>query len=233
MDKRELIQAIVDLEWPMFHNVNGEDAPKADCQNDRATFTGMRTGQFAAWDEEALASYLEDLKAAVAAGRNLDTEKYIHMMKTTSPSKYEQLSKRCVFPDEEGLAYAQKITDKMIDQTVALFDAYPYVAGSGRPLRSQEDWSGVTSIETYQKGELYTYSTKTLKLLWAHMEKLEAEGLSLAKLILENSVRYYGYKDLEEAEAGMKKFAESQPIEFSFGCGCCSDDDCGDGGCCG
>ena len=229
MDKKALIQAILDLEWPMFHNVNGEDGPKADCQNDHPTFIGMRTAQFDAWDEATLASYLEDLQAAKAAGRNLDTEKYIHMMRSTYPLKYEELKKQCVFPDQEGLDYAEKITDKMIEQTVALFDTYPYVAGSGRPLRSQEDWGGVTSIETYQKGELYTYSTRTLKLLWEHMQRLEAQGVSIARIILENGIKYYGYKNLEEAEAATKKHAESLPIEFSFGCGCCSDD----GDCCG
>ena len=32
MEKTALIDAILEKEWPMFHNVNGED--RADCQND-------------------------------------------------------------------------------------------------------------------------------------------------------------------------------------------------------
>ncbi len=100
---------------------------------------------------------------------------------------------------------------------------WPGAAGPSAVRRT----GGVTSIETYQKGELYTYSTKTLKLLWDHIQRLEAEGVSLAKLIMENGVKYYGYSNLEEAEAASKKHAESLPIEFSFGCGC------GDGDCCG
>ena len=52
MTKKELIDAIVELEWPMFHEVNGDT--RADCQENRPVFVNMRTAQFSEWSEEAL-----------------------------------------------------------------------------------------------------------------------------------------------------------------------------------
>ena len=66
MAKAELIQKIVEKEWPMFHNVNGED--RVDCQEDPTTFYNMRTAQFDVWNEDALESYNKDL---TSAGRTL------------------------------------------------------------------------------------------------------------------------------------------------------------------
>ena len=40
MDKKALIDAILEKEWPMFHNVNGEE--RASCQNDYPVFEIMR-----------------------------------------------------------------------------------------------------------------------------------------------------------------------------------------------
>lgn len=231
MDARSCIEAIIDLEWPMFHSVNGEDGPKADCQNDKITFEAMRFAQFAAWDQPSRLSYLEDLQAAKAAGRNLCTEKYIHMMKSTAILQYRQLEHLLTFPDAEGMELVDQITEKLIEQTEVLFQKFPYTSGFGRPLRSSMDLGGVTSVETYQRGELMTYSTKTLSLLWQHLLNLEQQGRALARVILENSIRSYGFPDLETAEAEAKLRVEAMPIEVSFGCSCCSDDRCGDDGC--
>ena len=55
MDKKELIKSIVAKEWPMFHNVNGDE--RVDCQEDPTTFENMRTAQFSVWDEASLKSH--------------------------------------------------------------------------------------------------------------------------------------------------------------------------------
>lgn len=220
MPDKNMIDSIISLEWKMFSTVN-EGGPKASCQEDPVTFDGMRRAQFSAWSQEAVQCYLNDVEIATAEGRNLAMEKYIHMMKTTAPVQYSKLIKNVVMPSRAAAETADKITAKMIEQTEKLFAEYPYVSGSGRPLYSAADFQGTTSVETYQKGELYTYSEATLNALWNHVCALESEGKSLAKMILENSVKFYGYNSIEEGEAAMKKFAESQPIEFSFGCENC------------
>ncbi len=211
----ELIKKIITFEWDMFQAVN-EGGPRASCQNDPATFEGMRRGQFEAWSDETLASYADDLANAVLDGRNLVMEKYIHMMKHSEPAQYEKLISLITLPDDGIKALAQEISDKLLEQTVRLHQDYPYVSGSGRPLRSVSDLSGVTSIETYQLGELYTYSKKTLKSLKARLLALEADGQSLAKNILQNSVRHYGYKTLEDAEAATKKRVDEIGVEVTI-----------------
>lgn len=220
MPDKNKINKIITLEWKMFSSVN-EGGPKASCQDDPVTFEGMRRAQFSAWSDEAVDCYLNDVESATATGRNLAMEKYIHMMKTTMPVQYEQLLDRVVYPSPAAVETAEKITAKMIEQTAILHEKYPYVSGSGRPLYSSADFQGFTSVETYQKGELFTYSENTLNALWKHLCALEAEGKSLAKIILENSVTFYGYNDIDQAEEAMRKHAQSQPVEFSFGCDKC------------
>ncbi len=216
MNKDALIDRIVSLEWDLFQAVN-EGGPRASCQEDRVTFEGMRRGQFEAWSTEACGSYLEDLLNSILDGRNIVTEKYIHMMKYSSPAQYAELVKYITMPGVEAEALAGEISALMLDQTEALFKSYPYVSGSGRPLRSVSDFSGVISIETYQLGELLTYSEKTLLLLKKHLRALEKAGNSLARLILENSVKHYGYKTLDEAEAATKARYEQSKKSGSDG----------------
>lgn len=213
----DIIDKIVIVEWDMFQAVN-EGRPRADCQEDRVTFEAMRRGQFEAWSEEACASYFDDLLNAVLDGRNLVTEKYIHMMRFSSPVQYDALCQNMQLPDDMQKLLAHEISDKLLEQTAVLFEKYPYVSGSGRPLHSVQDFSGVTSIETYQLGELLTYSEKTLKYLKNHLLALELEGKFLAGDILENSVRHYGYKTLDEAETSTKARIDKEGIKISFGC---------------
>ena len=219
-DNTELnaLDEIVSFEWDMFQAVN-EGGPRADCQNDRETFEGMRRAQFQAWSSEASASYLDDLLNAVLDGRNLVSEKYIHMMKHASPRQYEALAKTIPAPGEEEKRLAREISEALLQETVTLQKQFPYVSGSGRPLRSQQDFTGVTSIETYQLGELLTYSEKTLSLLLKRLMALRAEGKSLAREIMEHTVKHYGYSSLESAEAATKARIDKEGINVTFGCG--------------
>lgn len=199
----DIIDKIIHIEWDMFQAVN-EGGPRADCQEDRATFEAMRRAQFLAWSPEACDAYFDDLMNAELDGRNLIAEKYIHMMKTTSPAQYGALAKTIPMPDDFQQRLAADTTRRLLAQTVSLHLKYPYVSGSGRPLHTKDDVSGVASIETYQLSELLTYSVKTLQLLSDHVTALEEAGRSLAGEILANTVKYYGYETLESAEAATK-----------------------------
>ena len=80
-----LTDRIIEKEFSMFTTVNqGHD--RADCQDDKETFTIMRKSQFSAYDILTLESYLQDLLAAEAGHRNLVTEKYAWMMAKTAPA---------------------------------------------------------------------------------------------------------------------------------------------------
>jgi len=221
-NNKEVIEKIVSIEWEMFTSVNEGEA-RASCQEDRATFEGMRTAQFAEWSPQAAASYLEDLEEARRCGRNLAEEKYIHMMKTTEPSQYNALLERVKLPSDAARALAKDVSDMLLEETRILFEDYPFVSGQGRPLYSTFDYGG-TSVETYQYSEFLTYSENTLVLLKAHITGLEKIGESMARKILESTVKFYGYDSLDSAEAATKERIEKMGVQMTFGC--CAGGDC-------
>jgi hypothetical protein len=65
-----------------------------------------------------------------------------------------------------------------------------------------QDTSGkkAVSINTYQQGELLTYSERTLKLLLEHITNLQSDGTSIVNLIMLNQIQSYGYQTLAEAD---------------------------------
>lgn len=201
-----VIEKIIAIEWEMFVSVN-EGAALASCQEDKPTFTGMRKAQFSAWSRDAARSYLSDLELAQASGRNLLAEKYIHMMSSTEPTVYKALISAIPAPTEEARKLAAELSDLLLEQTRELFESYPHVAGQGRPLYSSQDSIG-TSVETYQHGELLTFSENTLRELKAHALALEKAGMPLARIILENTVGFYGYDSLESAEETTRALEE-------------------------
>ncbi|MDR0893265.1 MAG: DUF4125 family protein, partial [Mediterranea sp.] len=81
----EVLDEIVHLEWQMLQQIN-VGGPRAGCQDDPTTFKAMRTGQFANWSAAAAGAYLDDLRQAIASGRNLVAEKYVNMMILESPA---------------------------------------------------------------------------------------------------------------------------------------------------
>ncbi|MBR5730814.1 MAG: DUF4125 family protein, partial [Firmicutes bacterium] len=200
MEKKDIIQSIVEKEWPMFHNVNGED--RVDCQEDPTTFYNMRTAQFKVWDEASLESYDRDLDAAIAAGRSLVKEKYIWMMQNTDKEAFEAFRAELPEVSAEKEALVKDIWTIMLAQTEELRKTYPLLALGGRPLHAAEEdkWA---SIETYQTSELKTYSEDTLKKLLAHIKDMQAKGEDFVYKIQENSVTCLGYKDMKEAEIAM------------------------------
>ncbi len=200
MDGKELREQIIEAEWKMFqatHNKGG----RASCQDDYMTFYNMRRAQFDAWNEETAESYLEDLEMAENCGRNLIAEKYLNMMKHTHPEEYE--AQKHFLPDvsEEKQRLSDEICSEMIAQTIPLREDFPHVGDSGRPLFSEEDNKGFISVQTYQMGELLTYSERTLYLLRDHLFSLKKMGKSLAREVTSRSICSYGFASLEEAEA--------------------------------
>ena len=198
MEQQKIIENILEKEWPMFHSVNGDT--RVDCQEDRRVFEAMRRAQFAAWSPEAAESYLRDLEAAEQAGRNLVREKYIRMMQSTDPQGYEAFRGELPPLSEAQTRLIDEIWAILLEQTERMRETYPAVALGGRPLRAEEETEGWASIETYQTGELATYSEATLRALLRHAEALKREGKDLAYLIQENSVAAMGYRSMEDAE---------------------------------
>ena len=203
MDKEKIIDSIIELEWPMFRDVNGDT--RADCQENYPMFVNMRTSQFSAWNEEALSAYREDLLAAEGEGRNLLRDKYIHMMSSTDPAGYLHFLPELPPVSEEKKTLVEEIWQLMLPQTVELRRKYPNVGKLGRPLLSADERNGYASVETYEKGELMTYSEKTLRALLAWIRGQAEAGVSVAAQIQENGILSVGYASMEEAEEDARR----------------------------
>ncbi|MFH1486778.1 MAG: DUF4125 family protein [Chloroflexota bacterium] len=196
--KMDLIARIVASEWKMFVDVPNAGG-KASCQEDSGSSEIFRSSQFVSWSEAALESYLLDLAEAENSGRNLLTEKYARMMGSTSPADLA-LIEHLVPPLAPGAApLIDQIVEIMLAWEEVLWEKYPNVLKRGRPLRTSADTQTVTSMETYLRGELATYSLRTLRPCYENILRQRSENVNGSQLTLEYTVSRYGFKSLEEA----------------------------------
>jgi hypothetical protein len=194
-----LIRQIVDREFQMFQAVSNRGG-RASCQDDFTTFEIMRSSQFAAWSADMLESYLDDLIKASASGRNLLAEKYAWMMKETFPDEFKSIQASLEPLSTEKRTVIEKIMQIQTDMTAELYKQFPATCSSGRPMRQNPSSPQVTSSLVYLRGELCTYSLRTLTLYLEHLKSLKSAGRNLPIEILENTVRRYGYRSLAERE---------------------------------
>lgn len=195
----DTLKAILDIEWEMFSTTQNEGGT-ASCQEDKPQFTVMRTAQFSGWDGASLESYLADLRAADMSGRNLMSEKYAYMMESTSPEEYEKIRHLLPAISAEKEALVSPLVEQTVKWAEEFHRGYPKIAGRGRPVRRSSDSLWVTSAETYHRGEMLTYSERTLKLLGALYREKAAQGGNLYTDILRETALLVGFKSLDEAE---------------------------------
>lgn len=201
----DIIDAIVQLEWKFFDKVQNEGG-RADCQNDWQTFSVMRRSQYQAWTGPMLESWLSDLLRAYDEGRNPLTEKYGYMMCVSDPAGSQDTAARLPQVPQEKKELAHRIVARLLPLNEAYRQKYPHVAGRGRPLRtSEEAAAGWTSIETYETGELWTYSQETLKLFDEHLAELEKSGRSYPEMVVENGLKQRGFESIRQAEEYLAK----------------------------
>ena len=196
--KEDIVTRIVDAEWEMFHNVPNIGGT-ASCQQDRKTFEVNRTSQAMSWSEGILESYMNDLIEAKSSGRNLLTEKYGRMMESTSPEEYAQIKRWLPSLSREASLLIEEIIRITLKWDRAMQEKYPYIVRRSRPLYSTEDTRSVTSMETYLRGELATYSLKTLKLYCKYARELESANINMSENTLEYLMKSYGFKSVQEA----------------------------------
>ena len=184
---------IIAIEFDLFDKVQNEGG-RASCQDDFRTFNIMRGAQFDAWTDEMRESYLDDLKTAMAAGRNLVMEKYAYM------TGYAYMGERDDIERKQELL--MEIMVPMEEDTVAMHQSYPNIARHSRPLGMNT--GRATSVDKYLFCELMTYSARTLDLMNEYIKQLRAEGKSLPLMILENTATRYGFSSLDDAEARIR-----------------------------
>ena len=199
-----ITENIVNLEWELFQDVNNAGG-RAACQDMPQTFAIMRASQYHAWPEEVRESYLDDLHAAEEAKANLLAQKYAFMMKSTYPEEFASLQAALPAISPECESMIDQILDIQVPWAREIAKKYPHFASRGRPVHAHEDSRWGTSIETYLRGELSTYSSRTLALLLEHYRKARAEGVNLQEVADTFMVRCYGYDSIATAEEVMAR----------------------------
>ena len=199
----DLVTKIARLEFEAFDKVQNEGG-RASCQNNWPTFSVMRKSQYMAWTRPMLTQYLYDFTREYEMGHNLITEKYGRMMESTAPDRYEEI--RQYFPEisEAKKAVIEQIVGIQMSMLEEFGKEYPLLAGNARSFHTYEDNPMNTSYETYLRGEISTYSDKMLQLYGGFVISCAKGGRNIAKEIIANTGRLYGYKDLAEFEASVK-----------------------------
>ena len=186
-DKRSVIESILDLELNMFLNVRSEYP--VNCQQNPEGFRLHRGAQFSVWSEETLRSYHDDLLRAEQQGRNLMTLKYARMENLIPPLTVNPI--------------IDEIVQMELEAQREMLIRYPGIVSRSRPLG--DDSPGATSFKTYLRGELETYSDRTLELLHRDIQQIKDRGENWAKQLYTNLVRELGYDSLDEVEEGLRK----------------------------
>lgn len=199
-DKARVISQILKLEWPMFQavkNVGGQ----ASCQKRQDDFIVVRGTYYLVWDTPSLESLLHDFQTAQNDGRNLVTEKYARMMEYTDPDYYwTNLKPHLPDVPNDAIALTEKITALYLSWEEEFIQKYPGLAKRSRQL-SNAMASSETGEKEYLMGELQTYSHETLRKYADHLVRVNSNQINLVFQIKEMTVKYGGYRSLEDAES--------------------------------
>lgn len=194
-----MIENIIAYEWKFFMQVSNIGG-RAACQDDFETFSRQRTAQFKAYDDQTLKSYLDDLKEYKNINFNPMMLKYAYMMKSSDPQTYQKL--------EACLPKKESISQELIESIVAFEvimreefgEKYPHIAALSRHIYSSDDQEDDVSFETYLRGELMTYSPKTLYHYGRMIVDMLNNKVNMITLIQAETARLYGYQSLDDAE---------------------------------
>lgn len=194
-----MIQEIIKREWDFFQKVENIGG-RASCQNDFETFFLQRQGQFQVYYLKVNESYLEDLIDYQSIGRNPIMEKYAYMMESTDWDYYQTIQDQLPPRDQETMQLIDSICTIEVSMKEEFNEKYPKLASRSRLVHTYEDTKEDTSFETYLRGELSTYSSKTLYLYGKMLTDMMQRKQNIVFLIQEKTVQGYGYSSLDDAE---------------------------------
>ena len=194
--------SIAKAEFEAFDKVQNEGG-RANCQNNWPTFKVMRMSQYMTWSEDMLLQYLYEFKTNYENGRNMIEEKYARMMESTAPLEYARFADRLPPVSEEKKMIIEQIITLQVNWMEEFAVDYPKLAGNARIIHTTDDLPYDTSYETYLRGELMTYSDRMLELYGRYIVEHARDGKNVAREIMENTIHFYGYKDLDEANEKM------------------------------
>lgn len=152
--KEAILAEIIERELAMFLMTPNEGGPSA-CQQRPAAFKIMRQMSHCSHDDAFLASYLDDLRNAEAAGRNFMIEKYARMDDRLPPLSNSPL------------------LDEIADAETAWMEA----AANENPDHFRRDDASV--FRRYLRCELETLSPKSLQLYAEEIRKAKLAGCNM------------------------------------------------------
>lgn len=182
--KCDLIRKIIIKEVEYFKQTNGN--MNASCQKQPGNFLYARFAYRSIYNIEILRSYYTDL-LSYNEKINPITLKYAYMMESTNPNEYKKVENLI-----EKVSKYKKTLVEIILQIYMIWEKNVDRKRS-RKLYTRQDSSNETSIETYMRGELKTYSENTLRLILKYFVEEYKKGKNLVELnmnVLENPIFY-------------------------------------------
>ena len=188
-DRIGLTEQVLELELAMFLSV--PTTHRYRCQEDPEGFKLHRRAQFAAWSPATLECYLADLRQAKAEGSNLLALKYARMENLVPCGNFSPL--------------IDVIAELAVQGQKKFIADYPGLMRGARPLGKAADVPGLTSFETYLRGELESYSETTLERLYQDMLDLQKAGTNLSEIIYRFLAEQWGFDSLDNLEKTLQK----------------------------
>lgn len=204
MNKEILITDVVSNEWEMFTNTNNIGR-RSSCQDQKGNFIASRAAYWNMFDEQVLSSYLNDLSNAKSNKINLAAQKYGYMMESTDPDYFKTIKHLLVPVNDKKLKLVDSIMLIYMKWEESLISSS--LDNKNRVLYKQYDSKYNTSVETYMRGELTSYSEETLSLILAQFLKNVSDG--------ENPVKNY-LLTLKNYEEGSKSTESCKNIGNGF-----------------
>ena len=192
MNKEILITDVVSNEWEMFTNTNNIGR-RSSCQDQKGNFIASRAAYWNMFDKQVLSSYLNDLSNAKSNKINLAAQKYGYMMESTDPDYFKTIKHLLVPVNDKKLKLVDSIMLIYMKWEESLISSS--LDNKNRVLYKQYDSKYNTSVETYMRGELTSYSEETLSIILAQFLKNVSDG--------ENPVKNY-LLTLKNYEEGSK-----------------------------
>ena len=131
---------------------------------------------------------------------------YIIRMEKNNKSAYknidfhEKIKNLLEQPSSQKLDLVEKIMEIYMKWEEEFFKAYPIFSSMGRPLYSKQDDDEDTSIETYLRGELLSYSEKTLALYLKYILEMKNKNINLAVKNMDNLASMQGFENSQDVE---------------------------------
>lgn len=176
----EILKQIVINEWKFFTNVNNL-GKRAFCQDNSFTFIYARLCYWNIYNDIILTSYLNDLIRAKTDKRNLITEKYAYIMKYSDPKYFDKIKKYLPNISKHKENLVNSIMSIYMDWEEDIRKNKSDLLDNNRDLYDSSKSAANTTIENYFKGELFSYSEKTLSLILKYYLSAHQKGINLVE----------------------------------------------------